>query len=161
MQAAWATLSFFKPYENDIQSTVIKEVNPSEIPVELPENSKSHAPEPTTLALFGSGILGMVVNVVRKAYNSSKRVFDIIVSIVAFIVLSPLFLLAAILIKVTSRGPTLFTQERVGKDGKHFQIYKFRTMKVDAEKETGPVWDGCGKAGARLPAPSGQFPNGR
>ncbi len=154
VQAAWATLSFLKPYDSDIQSTNIKEGNASEIPEQLPENSKSHAPEPTTLALFGSGVLGMVVSAIRKAYNHAKRIFDIFVSIVAFIILSPLFLFAAVLIKLSSRGPVLFTQERVGKDGKHFKIYKFRTMRVDAEKETGPVW---AKANDTRLIPSGRF----
>src|SRR5262249_54186690 len=47
---------------------------------------------------------------------------------------------AALLIKLTSRGPVFFTQERVGQDGQKFRLAKFRTMRVDAEKESGPVW---------------------
>jgi lipopolysaccharide/colanic/teichoic acid biosynthesis glycosyltransferase len=49
-------------------------------------------------------------------------------------------LLATVLIKLTSKGPVLYKQTRVGKDGELFEIYKFRTMKVDAEKYSGPVW---------------------
>jgi exopolysaccharide biosynthesis polyprenyl glycosylphosphotransferase len=56
------------------------------------------------------------------------------------VVLSPLFLAVAIAIKLDSRGPVLFKQERVGEEGKTFSIYKFRSMIADAEKESGPVW---------------------
>ena len=134
---AWATVSFLKPTD---AARYIEEGKISEIPQTLPEQSKSRAPEPTTMALFGGGILGMIVSLIRKTYETVKRAFDIIISITALIVLSPLFLLAGALIKLTSKGSIFFTQTRVGKDGKLFNIYKFRTMRVDAEKETGPVW---------------------
>lgn len=63
-----------------------------------------------------------------------KRIFDFLVSLLALIALSPLFLMMMILIKIGSKGPVFFKQTRVGKDEKTFQIYKFRTMIVDAEK---------------------------
>ena len=56
------------------------------------------------------------------------------------LVLSPLILLTAILIKLDSRGPVIFSQERVGQNGKPFQVHKFRSMVADAEKRSGPVW---------------------
>ena len=137
VSTAWATLSFMKPQD---ASQVIEEAQISDIPTDLPQDSKSHAPEPGTLAMFGSGILGMIISFVRKTYYVAKRIFDVAVSIVALVVLSPLFLITALLIKLMSRGPAIYTQTRVGKDGELFDIYKFRTMKVDAEKESGPVW---------------------
>ena len=63
-----------------------------------------------------------------------KRAFDIIFSLLALTILSPLCLLAAILIKATSPGPVFFVHTRVGKYGRHFRFYKFRSMYVDAEK---------------------------
>ena len=63
-----------------------------------------------------------------------KRILDFILSLLATIVLSPLFLVIAIIIKIDSRGPTFFLQERLGKDGKVFKIIKFRTMIPNAEK---------------------------
>jgi exopolysaccharide biosynthesis polyprenyl glycosylphosphotransferase len=69
-----------------------------------------------------------------------KRTMDIVVSAVALVLLSPLLLLIALLIKLDSRGPVFYSQIRVGLDGKPFPTLKLRTMRVDAEAETGPVW---------------------
>ena len=66
--------------------------------------------------------------------NHIKRLIDVILSVLAIVVLSWLYLIIAILIKCTSKGPVLFKQDRIGKDGKVYQIYKFRSMKVGAEK---------------------------
>lgn len=60
-----------------------------------------------------------------------KRIFDLISSLVGIIVLSPIILIVAIVVKITSPGPILFSQRRIGKDNKEFKIYKFRTMKID------------------------------
>lgn len=62
-----------------------------------------------------------------------KRFFDIVISLIALIILSPLFLIIAILIKLTSKGPVFFLQERIGFRGRVFKIIKFRTMIVNAE----------------------------
>jgi exopolysaccharide biosynthesis polyprenyl glycosylphosphotransferase len=66
-----------------------------------------------------------------------KKVFDRVVSAVLLLLLLPLLLIVALLIKITSRGPVFYHQERMGLDGKKFNIHKFRTMVVDAEK-SGP-----------------------
>jgi lipopolysaccharide/colanic/teichoic acid biosynthesis glycosyltransferase len=67
-----------------------------------------------------------------------KRIFDFLVSLFGLIIFSPLFLIIAILIKLDSEGPVFYRGERVGKDGKPFRIFKFRTMVKDAEKLGGP-----------------------
>jgi len=59
---------------------------------------------------------------------------------VTLIIFSPLFLLIAIIIKLTSRGTVFYQQKRVGLDGYEFNLYKFRTMTTEAEEKTGPVW---------------------
>jgi len=69
-----------------------------------------------------------------------KRATDLIVALTMLIFFSPLILLTAILIKLDSEGPVLFSQERVGKNKKPYMLYKFRSMVQDAEKESGPVW---------------------
>jgi len=69
-----------------------------------------------------------------------KRTLDLVVGGVTLIFFAPLMGLIALAIKSTSAGPVLFRQERMGLDGRRFQILKFRTMFEDAEKSTGPVW---------------------
>lgn len=67
-------------------------------------------------------------------YSFIKRIIDIVGSLVGLIVLSPILLVVAILIKLDSKGPILFSQVRVGKNGKEFKMHKFRSMVVDAEE---------------------------
>ena len=62
-----------------------------------------------------------------------KRFMDIILSIIAIVIGSPVFLLTALLVKVTSPGPIIFSQIRVGRFGRHFKFFKFRSMYIDAE----------------------------
>ncbi len=133
--SVWAALAIMDNdlhIKNGAQQTVLADRTQDE--------RRARAPEPSTLALFGSGLVGMIVSFVRRTYSVVKRIMDITLSVIALILLSPLFLFAYLLIKLTSRGPAIFTQTRVGKNGRLFTIYKFRTMRVDAEKETGAVW---------------------
>ena len=67
-----------------------------------------------------------------------KRAFDIVASLLALIILSPVFLACAIIVKATSKGPIFYAQERIGKDGKPFKMAKFRSMRVDAEASGTP-----------------------
>jgi len=69
-----------------------------------------------------------------------KRLFDMVISFVILVGFLPLWILVAVSIKLTSRGPVLFRQRRIGRGGKRFVLYKFRSMIEDAEKDTGPVW---------------------
>lgn len=70
----------------------------------------------------------------------AKRVTDIIVSLIALLFFLPIMLLVALAVKLTSPGPVLFRQERMGLDGKTFGMFKFRSMRTDAEEKTGAVW---------------------
>ena len=83
-------------------------------------------------------------------YNVTKRLCDVVLSLVALILLSPVFLLTAIVVFLASPGPVFFKQQRAGKAGKPFTMYKFRTMQVNAQAsrdeiedlncQTGPVF---------------------
>lgn len=64
-----------------------------------------------------------------------KRVFDTLFSFAGLIVLSPVFLIIAVIIKSDSKGSVIYRQTRVGKDGKDFELYKFRSMKTESDKE--------------------------
>lgn len=119
-------------------------------------------PEPGTLMLFGTGIFGILVPTFRKFFQQIKRSMDITMCLVGLIVTLPLWWIIALLIKLSSRGPVFFKQERIGENkrfkqrrlsernisdrrrkeafGRVFFMYKFRTMYIDAEKNTGAVW---------------------
>ena len=80
---------------------------------------------------------GFVKSKVSKAV---KRLVGLLLSTLMLVLLSPLLLLVAIAIKLDSPGAALFSQERVGEYGKTYTLHKFRSMRADAEKESGPVW---------------------
>ncbi|MFQ5796739.1 MAG: sugar transferase [Candidatus Bipolaricaulia bacterium] len=79
-------------------------------------------------------------NPTHNWYLGVKWVIDRILAAATLTLTAPLFALIALLIKLDSPGPVLFTQDRAGKDGKPFQLHKFRSMVADAEEQTGPVW---------------------
>ena len=74
----------------------------------------------------------------NEVERNVKRIFDFIVAFVALIVFSPLFIICYFAVKHEDGGPAIFKQERIGRFGRPFYIYKFRSMRVDAEKN-GPA----------------------
>jgi len=97
-------------------------------------------PEPATITLVGTGFIAMGLRYLRKRYRQVKPWFDRVVGAMFLLLFSPVIGLCALLVRLTSRGPAFYTQERVGKDGEIFRIIKIRTMLPDAESRTGPVW---------------------
>jgi exopolysaccharide biosynthesis polyprenyl glycosylphosphotransferase len=89
--------------------------------------------------LFGAPLLQIHPYLMPHWQQIVKRAIDIVVSIVVLIVFSPLFLVLAIAIKTGSKGPVFFKQERIGLHGHPFTIYKFRSMRMDAEKDGQPL----------------------
>jgi exopolysaccharide biosynthesis polyprenyl glycosylphosphotransferase len=69
-----------------------------------------------------------------------QRVYSFAVALVGLVLFLPVMALVALVVMLESKGPILFAQERVGKDGKVFRLYKFRSMRADAEAKSGPVW---------------------
>ncbi len=77
----------------------------------------------------------------RQPWNElGKRVLDVSCALVLFLFAWPLMLLTALAVRLDTPGPILFSQERVGRDNKPFTLFKFRSMRADAEKLSGPVW---------------------
>jgi len=87
-----------------------------------------------TESIFGSPLQEIPVNWMTPWQKLSKRAVDMAVSLLGLILLSPLFLLLAMKVKSSSKGPVFFTQKRVGYNGKEFDIIKFRSMREDAEQ---------------------------
>jgi lipopolysaccharide/colanic/teichoic acid biosynthesis glycosyltransferase len=100
--------------------------------------------EPFLFTLFGTIVLSWCGGSVHRAYAATysrdvwphvaKRVIDFVVSALALMIFAPLFVLTAIAIKITSRGPVFFAQERIGMNTRRFKMYKFRTMVQNAEQ---------------------------
>jgi sugar transferase (PEP-CTERM system associated) len=87
---------------------------------------------PSTI-IFSNGFRGVVI------YKGIKRGVDLLASLLGLLLFLPLGLIIALAIKLDSRGPVFYRQERVGQDGRTFNMIKYRSMTVDAEKD-GPVW---------------------
>ena len=88
----------------------------------------------------GMPVLGIRESPLQGFGIVQKRVFDILFSLLAIASTGPLMLLLALLVKLTSRGPVLYRQQRLSYDGREFTILKFRSMSSDAESASGPVW---------------------
>ena len=93
-----------------------------------------------TNQIYGVPLMELRPELMPVWEQTAKRFIDIAVALLVGIGLLPVWALVALAIKLDSRGPVLFRQERVGQDQKMFTIYKFRSMVADAENVTGPVW---------------------
>jgi exopolysaccharide biosynthesis polyprenyl glycosylphosphotransferase len=93
-----------------------------------------------TNQIFGLPLIEVMPDPMPNWEKSVKRMMDIVLSSLILVVNLPVMLLTALIIRLSSKGPAVFAQERVGLHGQPFVMYKFRSMYVDAEKKTGPTW---------------------
>jgi len=105
----------------------------------LPDQFQIMAGQLSVGELSGLPLLNLRDVALRGWKLTLKRAIDLVGSAIGLVLLSPLMFLIAILIKLDSPGPALYTQERMGLDGKRFYLFKFRTMRADAEAH-GPGW---------------------
>ncbi|BBM69802.1 sugar transferase [Rhodothermus marinus] len=90
--------------------------------------------------MYGLPLIEVLPEPMPAWEQSMKRVMDVTVSLLVLVLGMPLWLAIGLLIRLTSPGPAIYKQQRVGQHGRIFTLYKFRTMYVDAETHTGPVW---------------------
>jgi len=90
--------------------------------------------------MYGLPLIEVLPEPMPAWEQSMKRLMDVAVSLVVLVLGLPLWLAIGLLIRLTSPGPAIYRQQRVGQHGRIFTLYKFRTMYVDAEARTGPVW---------------------
>ncbi|MFO7810538.1 MAG: sugar transferase [Candidatus Delongbacteria bacterium] len=93
-----------------------------------------------TYELFGYKLLELFPDILSPFQRTVKRLFDIFVSFILLVITAPVMLISALIIYFESEGGIIYRQKRVGKDFKEFTVYKFRSMKKDAEAKTGAVW---------------------
>ncbi|MBT7859555.1 MAG: sugar transferase [Gemmatimonadetes bacterium] len=93
-----------------------------------------------TNQIYGVPLMELQPQLMAPWEAAAKRLIDVSVAVLILGGLSPLWVLTALLIRLSSPGPILFRQERVGRNGRTFEMYKFRSMVMEAEDGTGPVW---------------------
>jgi len=86
-------------------------------------------------SIFGTPLIVVNKEIMPLWQQSIKRIIDVVTSVFVLVAFSPIYLTTALVVKLTSKGPAFFTQERIGIHGKPFMIYKFRSMFIDAEKD--------------------------
>ena len=107
----------------------------------IPDYGNIIPTRPYTEDLLGLPVINIRYVPLSNTFNALiKRLTDIIGSIICIIIFSPIMLTSAVLVKMTSKGPLIFKQERVGLHNKPFQMYKFRTMYVQTEEEEKKGW---------------------
>jgi exopolysaccharide biosynthesis polyprenyl glycosylphosphotransferase len=93
-----------------------------------------------TSQIYGMPLIDIMPQLMPEWEKRLKRILDILVSLLILIITFPITLLTIVLIRIDSKGPAFFRQDRCGIDNSVFQMVKFRSMKMDAEKSSGPVW---------------------
>lgn len=127
--------------EHDLLVDIVGRCSPYKVGLKIqPDMYDIISGQARTHQIYGVPLMEIMPELMQPWERVTKRIIDIIVSLVILVLSFPLWIFIALGIKLSSRGPILYRQERVGKDGKIFRIIKFRSMRVDAEKLTGPRW---------------------
>lgn len=131
--------------ESEIISSVIEKCEGTNVSLKIvPDLYEIISGQARTSQIYGFPLIDIMPELMPEWEKSMKRAIDIIISFVLLVVSLPVTLAAALAIKIESRGPVFYKQERMGLNGRIFKIYKFRSMMQDAEKKSGPVWSAKG-----------------
>ncbi|MGO9480953.1 MAG: sugar transferase [Candidatus Kryptoniota bacterium] len=127
--------------EKESLSNIISVINGEDVSIKIvPDLYDSIAGQAHASQLQGFPLIDVVPQIMPPWQTATKRILDIAISCFALLIGLPLWAIIAVFIKMDSRGPAIFKQERIGRDGRTFTLYKFRSMCKDAEQKTGPVW---------------------
>ncbi len=128
-------------HEEDIMMKVISMFDSKQVNIKIvPDLYEIISGQARTSQIYGFPLIDIMPQLMPEWEKKVKRLMDIIVSLVILILSSPILVAASVAIKIDSKGPIIYKQERSGMNGKIFRIWKFRSMYQDAEKNTGPVW---------------------
>tara|TARA_B100000700_G_C14881180_1_gene778151 strand:- start:2 stop:1117 length:1116 start_codon:yes stop_codon:yes gene_type:complete len=144
-----------KPTPERVMNTIVNINGASKSLKVLPDMYEVVTGMARTNQLVGVPLIDINLNIDTFYVKRLKRILDILIAILGILIISPFWIIIALAIKINSKGPVFYKQERCGKNGQNFNIYKFRSMVVDAEEGTGPVWahiqdDRITKSGAFL-----------
>lgn len=129
------------PEHRDKLVSIIAKTDSPEISLKLlPDFHQVVSGLSKTNQIFGMPLIEVSPEPMQLWEQVAKRALDIIISITILIFTLPILLIIALLIRLTSEGPAIYKQTRVGRKGKPFTMYKFRTMQNNAEKNSGPKW---------------------
>ena len=128
-------------HEDDVTIYVIDKCDKEHFGLKIvPDLYEIVSGQARTSQIYGFPLIDIMPQLMPEWEKKLKRLMDIIISFIILIVTLPVTLLTAVAIKLDSRGPIFYRQERIGQGGKIFKVYKFRSMVKDAEKLTGPTW---------------------
>jgi putative colanic acid biosysnthesis UDP-glucose lipid carrier transferase len=134
----WLIPSLWQRHEAD---ELIKKLSFNVITVRyFPDLIGAHLLEHSLTEILGFPAINIVASPMTGANQLVKAIEDRVLSLLILILISPVMLLVAALVKLSSSGPIFYRQKRVGWNGKEFEMLKFRSMPVDAEQQTGAVW---------------------
>jgi exopolysaccharide biosynthesis polyprenyl glycosylphosphotransferase len=126
---------------NDVLIDVISKCEGKNLSLKIvPDLYEILSGQARTSQIYGMPLIDIMPELMPEWEKKIKRFMDIVISLIILIFNLPILLIAAIAIKLESKGPVLFKQERMGQNGKVFNILKYRSMVHNAEKLTGPVW---------------------
>jgi exopolysaccharide biosynthesis polyprenyl glycosylphosphotransferase len=125
----------------DLLVDVISECEPKNVGLKIvPDLYEILSGQARTSQIYGVPLIDIMPQLMPEWEKRLKRIMDILVSLFILLITFPITLITALVIKVDSPGPAFFRQERCGLEGSVFKIIKFRSMRQDAEKHSGPVW---------------------
>ena len=97
-------------------------------------------PEPISIGLLTTSVIAGLIRYAKRKFQQAKPIFDMAAASLLLVLLGPIIGLVALLVKLFDGHPVIYGQIRVGKGGHLFQMYKFRTMPINAEHGSGPIW---------------------
>ena len=125
-----------EPKEHEKTNTIINDLADLNVKIKVIADMYSILTGSVKMSsIFGALLIAVNPEILSPWEKITKRIVDVILSTIAIILLSPIFILLSLLIKSGTKGPIIFKQERIGINGKPFMIYKFRSMFNEAEKD--------------------------
>jgi len=127
--------------DEDVLLSIVNDADGENVNIKIvPDLYEIMSGQARTSQIYGLPLIDIMPKLMPEWEKKMKRLMDILISIVFLIFAMPIILITAIAIKIESKGPVFYKQERSGLNGKVFKIIKFRSMVQDAEKVSGPVW---------------------